>query len=451
MSLDFYKSTGFRIRQLDLIDKQGNSTTLTGFYQELNIFDSIFQPCLNGNILINDSVGLSDRFLFDGNEFLKVHIGKVDDEKIEIEKIFRIYKQSDRISVNGNTERYILHFVSEEYITSLTETVGQTYIALTYTDMVLNILSVYLKADIYKIINGQFDETLGVKDRIIGDDKSPLQAINELTKISLDTENRPCFLFYENIFGYNFVSLTNLLKNKSMCTLTFNPKNLNSKLVNDIDDLTSIRYFKVMQQYDALNNIKNGVYSGVGILYDKISGTTSRIHHTFDSKDHPKNPNNKGFAVSNIMTANGPLLNNYSKSNREFNYTNIHAKEILKKQDEMGEFDKMPNFEYIIGRRKGIFSNLFSQRVKVVIPGNFAITTGVNVELNVPKFSEKTSNEDNLDRTLNAHYLVIACRHKLTPDNKHETIFEACTNSSNKSDSLNTLMSSTFHPSQSRV
>jgi len=84
MSYDYLISTGFRIKELSLVAKDKTERTLIGHYKELNIFDSILQPCLTGNILIEDSSGLSDSFLFDGNDFLKIHIGKVDDDLLDI-------------------------------------------------------------------------------------------------------------------------------------------------------------------------------------------------------------------------------------------------------------------------------------------------------------------------------------------------------------------------------
>lgn len=443
MDIDYFQSTGFRIRELSLISKTGVSYSLTGFYQELNIFDSILHSCVTGNILISDSAGLSSMFLFDGNDFLKIHIGKVDQDILVIEKTFRIYKQSDRTFVNQNTEKYILHFISEEFVTSLTQPVGPLQFEKTYTEMAKDILQIYLKSDPKKITGGQFDDSLGIKTQRMPEIMKPMDFLNEISKLAIDEELRPCFLFYENLFGFNFASLTNLLRNESICTINFNTKNLNANISNDIDEFTSARYFKVIQQYDFLNNIKNGVYSGKFIGHDKTTEQRLTLYYNFDTIDHPMSPHNNGPAVSNPRTVYGELKDIDNASTLVEDSTHFFASSTSEiENNTIGSFNSKIGFENISVRRKSIFTNLFSQRVKLVIPGNFAVTSGVNVNLNVPKFSQKTNSEDNLDKTLYGHYLVIACRHKLTPDNKHETIFEACTNSSNKSDSKNKMISS---------
>lgn len=443
MDIDYFQSTGFRIRELSLISKTGVSYSLTGFYQELNIFDSILHSCVTGNILISDSAGLSNMFLFDGNDFLKIHIGKVDADILDIEKTFRIYKQSDRTFVNQNTEKYILHFISEEFVTSITQSVGPLDFEGTYSDMAEKVLKEHLKSDPKKITNGQFDTSLGVKYQRMPEKIKAMDFLNEIAKLAVDEELRPSFLFYENLFGFNFVSLTNVLKNQSICTINFNTKNLNANISNDIDEFTSARYFKVIQQYDLLSNIKNGVYSGKFIGHDKTTEQHLTLYYNFDTIDHPMSPHNNGPAVSNPRTVYGELKDVDTASTLEEDSTHIFASSTSDiENNTIDSFNSKVGYENISVRRKSIFANLFSQRVKLVIPGNFAVTSGVNVKLNVPKFSQKTSAEDNLDKTLHGHYLVIACRHKLTPDNKHETIFEACTNSSNRSDNKNKMISS---------
>jgi len=347
--------------------------------------------------------------------------------------MFRIYKQSDRTVVNQNKETYILHFISEEYITSQFKKVGQCFLNTTYTNTTLKILRDYMKTPEEKIKGGEFNDSLGIRDVIVPLYLNPIDAILWIAKLSIDMEHRPCFLFYENIFGYNFTSLSNLLNKESVVNINFDPKNLNSS--DESKDMLGARYFQVIQQFDILTNIKNGVYSGKFIGYDRNIGQSMELNFDYNSINHPKNSRNNGPAVANLKLTDGDILNTFSESSIVEGSTSLVTSSLNDvKENSPGEFEKKINYEQILFQRKSIFTNLFSQRVKLVIPGNFAVSSGVNVYLNIPKFSEKIPGENNLDRTLYGHYLVIAARHKLTPDNKHETIFEACTNSSNRSD-----------------
>ena len=57
MSLNLTQSTQFKIRTLSLITKVG-VIDIAGIYQEINIYDSMFMPCVRGEILILDAIGL---------------------------------------------------------------------------------------------------------------------------------------------------------------------------------------------------------------------------------------------------------------------------------------------------------------------------------------------------------------------------------------------------------
>ena len=91
------QSTQYTVKKdgLSLVTKIG-IIDLTGMFEELNIFDSIFNPCMTGSILIRDAKGLSNKLSFDGSEILLIEMGKTENQAI-IKKSFRVYKQSSRI------------------------------------------------------------------------------------------------------------------------------------------------------------------------------------------------------------------------------------------------------------------------------------------------------------------------------------------------------------------
>jgi hypothetical protein len=77
--------------------------------------------------------------------------------------------------------------------------------------------------------------------------------------------------------------------------------------------------------------------------------------------------------------------------------------------------------------------NLMNQRLKIVMPGNFDLISGTNVNITVPTTSEQSSekNQDNMDKSKSGKYLIVAARQMITYD-KHETILEVATDSSNR-------------------
>ena len=110
MSFELTKSTQFKVNEIVLVTKAG-PIEISSMFEEINIFDSLFLPVMSGNILINDSVGLSGKLLFDGSESILIDVSKdVNSEIGHFKKSFRIYKQSARTNSNLTNESYVLHF-----------------------------------------------------------------------------------------------------------------------------------------------------------------------------------------------------------------------------------------------------------------------------------------------------------------------------------------------------
>ena len=93
-------------------------------------------------------------------------------------------------------------------------------------------------------------------------------------------------------------------------------------------------------------------------------------------------------------------------------------------------------------QREAIFQNLFSKRVKLVLPGNFKLSSGFCIDLDVPKRSVLVDGENPFDSSLYGKYLIVATRHIIRP-NMHEVVIEAVTDSSNYRNKNNTVFTST--------
>ena len=81
-------------------------------------------------------------------------------------------------------------------------------------------------------------------------------------------------------------------------------------------------------------------------------------------------------------------------------------------------------------QRKAIFKNLTNKRIKVVMPGNFQLSSGFNVNFSAPVYAIKEKGDSNEDPSLNGKYLIVATRHVIGY-NKHETIVEMVSSSTN--------------------
>ena len=81
-------------------------------------------------------------------------------------------------------------------------------------------------------------------------------------------------------------------------------------------------------------------------------------------------------------------------------------------------------------QRRAILENLIAKRLKLVMPGNFQLTSGFNVHLSAPSYAKKEKGDSNEDISLTGKYIIIATRH-IIGYNKHETIIEIASSSTN--------------------
>jgi len=425
MSFEVKQSTQFKINELVIVTKAG-PIDISGIFEELNIFDSVLVPVINGTLLIKDSIGLSGRLLFDGSESLLIDIAK--DKKSDIasfRKAFRIYKQSDRKNDTQNSETFLLHFVADELMYSDQQRINQSF-ETTYAQMVEKILLNYLKVPSNNL-RGIINPTSGLR-KVVIPNLRPLDAIDWIAKRAVDSQDSPNFMFYQNMIGYNFASLSVLLSQPDILNVKFEPKNQEGK--NSIDEISSARSLEVISQANEVEKTRSGVNAGKFIGFDPMTRTVATRNisygdHYLNMKHGNKNPN-----FSQIINRDG--VNNTETYDANKTVGSFGAarqlSEYIKKKDPTS-ISKEDNVESYLSQRTSIIKNLMTKRIRLSMPGNFQLTSGFNVSLVAPTFGKKMKGDDNEDPSLSGKYLIVASRQKIGYD-KHETIIEIATTSS---------------------
>lgn len=426
--MNFSQTTQYTIKTLSITTKAG-VIDISGIFEELSIVDSIFSPCMSGHVVVRDSNSLNSKFAFDGSEFLLVEISKQDLD-LTIKKVFRIYKQTDRRLVNPNTEAYVLHFVSEEYLLSIQQKVSRRYDA-TYSGAVARIMADYLHVNTL----GVFDETVGIKNVVVPS-LSPIDAINWIAKKSVGKDKVPGFLFFENIDGYNFANITTLMSSQPVTELNMNVKNLGLDS-SELGELVGVRHFEVIEQYDLIQSIKTGVHAGKYIGIDPNTNTLVQRPFSFNDLYVSHKPMNQAPGVPLVENKLGSSFEQYNS------YVVVGMSDVAKrsskhiKSNSPNEITKADDMEMYVVQRPRIMSSIMKQRIKLVVPGNFGLSSGYTFNLKFPKYGVKSENEDVKDDTVYGNYLIVGARHLITYE-KHETIMEAV-KESNYSDTPNVI------------
>jgi hypothetical protein len=424
MSLNVKDSQQFKINELVIVTKVGN-IDISSIYEEINIFDSLFMPVMSGKILIKDSIGLSGKLVFDGSESLLIDIVKDENSNIlNFKKAFRIYKQTDRINDNLNGETYVLHFVSDELIYSDQQRINQSY-ENTYSEIIKKVLIDYLKVT-QNQLGGSYDNTAGIR-KIVVPNLRPLEAIEWFAKRSVDINNSPNFMFYQNITGYNFASLSNLLTKPEIIDVKFEPKN--TKDGNALTQLSSARSMEIISQTDSVEKTRSGINSGRFIGFDPLTRTIASKNISYNDHFSKMKHANENPNVSVIQNREGKTnleMFDAKKTVSTFTASRQYSK-YIEKYDPTS-ISKEDNIEEYLFQRKAIIKNLMERRIKFTMPGNFQLSSGFNVNCIIPNIAKKETGSDNEDLSLSGKYLIVATRHIIGYE-KHETIIEVATTS----------------------
>ena len=421
------QTTQFNIEVLSLELSNGERIDIRNIADEINLFDNIFMPCLSGNILVSDAVGLAEKIDLKGNEKLRIRVSKSELENLlSFEKEFVIYKLSNRKNINLSSQTYILHFVSEEFLLSEQKKISQSYVG-DYSSIVKKILVDYLKVQEASPANGKAG--IGIiypsagPQEILLPNLSPLDAINFITKRSISINyNTPDFLFYESLIGYNFVSLKYLMEQQDpVFNINFKPKNLGGD--NTEQEFLGARDLKILSQFSVLENIRDGAYAGKFIGFDTVTRTIKITNVKSVSEKIPE-----GFQAN--------LVDAVNKENKKFedmtdsrivSYPFALPRTTIQhiKENDPSVINFIDNTEEYIFQRKAIFSNLLQRRLQLAMPGNFGLFSGRMVNLSIPKYAVADKN-DTVDRNLSGNYLITGARHVIRFD-KHETFIEVAT------------------------
>ena len=139
----------------------------------------------------------------------------------------------------------------------------------TYTDIVNVVMEKYLNVNSSKL--GVVEKSKGLHTVIIPN-LSPFDTMNWLCKRAVNEDSLPSFLFFENKYGYNFVSLKTIVEQKTIMDINFSPKNVQG---SENEEFRGARDLQVIGSNDLIENIKNGVYAGKFIGIDPLTRKVS--------------------------------------------------------------------------------------------------------------------------------------------------------------------------------
>lgn len=417
-----------QIKRLDIIsNKDGISVSLASGVVEFNYFESILNDSIRVEITFVDS-GLSVER--DGKKLTvleglplcgqeKVYLKFEDNNQNILGDKPEMVLYVNKITPSGeNTRSSVvnLELVSKEYILNEKIRVNKRYdgkLSNHVRDILTNqkYLGTEKKVDIEETSNNF---------NFFGNNKKPFYSINWLSKKGVSSQNQKLgesagYFFYETSEGFFFKSIDGLLNQKPKISMIYNETpDVRGKNIPDGYDMKVLNYIKD-NLVDVHQKLKIGTYSTRTVLFDPFNcyfkivapnanAEESKNNLKLAGKELPNKCRNKEFDRNGL--------------NQDFSRTTYYL--IDKGTTPTGnsqqqiEKSKEENFNYekILNQSIMRYNQLFAEKYKITLAGNFSLHAGDAVYIDIPELeSEKTKK---VSKRSGGLYIITDVCHRLT-------------------------------------
>lgn len=288
--IDKVELASFSASQQDVID-------LKYTMEQIDIFESIFEPKVSGTIVLRDGMNLIAALPLVGQEKLSIR-WKSATLTDWVEKDFFVYKISDRAYFPNHSQQYSLSFVSNEHKRNSFLSVSQYYDG-PFSEIVKNVLTSEDYINTKKTLNIEESKR---SFRIVIPSWKPFALINWLATRSISNiSNSPTYMFWETLDGYNFRSMADIISKSPKQNYIVEYQNVKAVADNDQqwkDMFRSTEFYSVSASFDTIANIQEGMFSSELNTYDVVTRkmTTTTYDYARSFVDHPHLYGNKLYA-----------------------------------------------------------------------------------------------------------------------------------------------------------
>ena len=409
-------------------------------FQELVIYEDLFQSSLRADLTLLDSHNLAQKLPMVGEETIELDISLAgfEDDAVSIKPpLLHINSIKDREFTKPKSQLVSLELVSEHYMSSIHSKVSKSYRDKTISEIVKDIYGTYLS-------DGDKPFTVEPTDRIercIIPNLNPIDAITWLSKRAI-SENSSIvnYLFYETVDGTFFVNLNTLIEREPIFTFVVEPRIADSSGVMNlaagkirVDKITFIRSFNKNK------NTQRGIYASKLLTHDIVKKKITQ--YEYNGFNHWWEGNHLGLypplSNSKIETkAAGVARTTYAPNEEANNYPTVDEKSLSSMIDSRVVF--YPKHDRMYGAWTG---DLYDNKVEewklqryadigrydglnlyVEIAGISSLRVGQIIDVVIP--SPETDSQDGSsdvvhDKSLSGHFMITAIKHMFNNvDNK---------------------------------
>lgn len=400
------------IETVEIVSSAGRGVEVTNMVAEIQIFEDIFSPCVTGTVTLTDSIDLVNVFPFIGEEkiILKIKTPAIPDSMAEarIDQQFYIYKMSDRKVLGDKNVFYILHFCSFELVSD-----ANLKLSRSFEGKISDIAKKIMKDEIVKSDLKFLVEDTKNSVKYISNYWSPYKNMNYLVERAISVSNVPNYVFFENRYGLNFVSLSALFDKKNKETYTYDSferaPRPHGSIANPEATFSRFLDYTIETGFDYIERINNGMFGSKMISHDILTKKYSTQNvNMFTNFEQEKHLNKYPVSTQDVLARYNSNIFNYPKYNSHMNGS--------------GD-DGVQNW---LQRRVSLMAQAHAYRMTAEVPGRTDITVGEIVSVKIYKSSQvlkEDASDSMLDNMFSGRYIISALNHRITRE-KHEIHME---------------------------
>lgn len=390
----------FALKKVDLYpltgEYAGRVVDIRELVQELSLYESIVTTTLTAELVISDSTNILSNYPLVGQEKVIIEIGSGDKIYTLPYHIFRI----DSRVLSEKQQAYIIHLMAFEGMANEIVRISERIDGKKPEDAIKDLIKERLKS------NKKFfsDESLYPIDMVV-----PNWRIFDfsvwLGKRTSSTKHPDSvgYLFYETYEGYNFYSIDELIKKRSINEgepYTYVQGNLPGN--NPELESRRIKSFSSTHVFDVLEDVRMGALCHTEIRLDfnnrKKKVYKNSVDTFYDSSEH---------LGDTRPYHSGPLKLNQNPSRVIYRpmLNQIWGKEVEdENNDKLNELFSKALFRYHF---------LDYNKLNISIPGNMDLRAGNCLEVSIPSPEKKEDNKRYEDKRLSGKYIIHSMKHTI--------------------------------------
>jgi len=434
----FYDTSTAEIDSILLTNSNGtDSKDMKDVFLELSYYEDITLPSISATVLMSDAAGYLNDFPIVGDEDLTLTFKTRGFDYIEgIDVNLRSYKVGQKVRISDRAISYPIEFTTKVALEDPKTTVNGFYEGR-FDDVVRRLGQL-----------GNFDMPFAVETtdglyEYVATQDTVFETINKLRKEAKSLEHpSSAFVFYQNRFTYNFVTLNFLFRQPVRPFRDFYYTFQNRTNNTEVPPSNIISNLEQIQSNDIVDGMRNGLFGNEVLAIDPLRKATNLTEFDYFADGFKKTGPHLGSA--RVQPTFSSLARNSQRANRNYLISDLKdsSPRSYVSQNNTREDIYLRRKHQFLGRRISLAEQANSFAIRITIPGNSSIRVGECINIYMPDASGFNLNR--YDKYLHGKYLITTARHNIRTDGLYETVLE-CIKDSFETEITATLnASSTF-------